>query len=289
MADKITLDRMDELLRVVFRKLKEDGGQAKAKDALAAVESKGNLNDYEKERTKSGAVRWSTHIRFYTVDCVKAGYLVKADGQWVLTQEGEKALTLPPGQLIRSACRKAKPVQVGPPIEDVSEDVVEQQAAYEEAKEGARAEIDEQINNLGPYEFQKLVAELLRAMGYYVAQIAPPGPDGGVDIVAYKDPLGTVSPRINVQVKHREQKVDVTEVRQLVGILHKEGDIGLIASSGGFTKDAEREIRSSTKHIEKMDLDRLVNLWQEHYERISESGKALLPLVKLYFLKPTEE
>jgi hypothetical protein len=38
-----------------------------------------------------------------------------------------------------------------------------------------------------------------------------------------------------------------------------------------------------------MDLDRLISLWQQHYENINESGKALLPLVKLYFLAPKEE
>jgi len=38
-----------------------------------------------------------------------------------------------------------------------------------------------------------------------------------------------------------------------------------------------------------MDLDRLISLWQQHYESINEAGKSLLPLVKLYFLAPTEE
>ncbi len=38
-----------------------------------------------------------------------------------------------------------------------------------------------------------------------------------------------------------------------------------------------------------MDADPLIGLWQQHYEKISEAGKALLPLVKLYFLAPTEE
>ncbi len=142
---------------------------------------------------------------------------------------------------------------------------------------------------MGPYDFQKLVAELLKAMGYFVAHVAPPGPDGGVDVTAYKDPLGTVAPRIRVQVKHRDQKVTIQEVRELEALLRKEGDIGLFVSRGGFTADAEREIRSSTKHIETMDLDRLVNLWQQHYDKISEPGKALLPLVKVHFLAPAEE
>jgi restriction system protein len=295
MADKISVDRIDEMLRIVFKELKSVGGRARVKDLLAAAEPKLNLTDYEKERTRSGAVRWDTHVRFYTTDCVKAGFLIKTGGEWVLTQAGEKALKLPPGEFIRKAQReyrawkKARDEEVDIVEPDEAEEQAERQAVYEQAKEAARTEIDEQIGKLGPYDFQKLVAELLKAMGYFVAHVAPPGPDGGVDVTAYKDPLGTVAPRIRVQVKHRDQKVTIKEVRELEALLRKEGDIGLFVSRSGLTADAEREIRSSTKHIETMDLDRLVNLWQQHYDKISEPGKGLLPLVKVHFLAPAEE
>lgn len=295
MADKISVNRIDEMLRVVFKELKSMGGRARVKDLLAAAEPKLNLSEYEKEATRTGAIRWNTHVRFYTTDCVKAGFLVKTGGEWVLAQAGEKALKLPPGELIRKAQReyrawkKARDKESEPVEPEVTEDTAERQAIYEQAKEAARTEIDDHIGELGPYDFQKLVAELLKAMGYFVAHNAPPGADGGVDVVAYKDPLGTIAPRIRVQVKHREQKVTVKEVRELEAVLRKEGDIGLFVSRTGFTADAEREIRSSTKHIETMDLDRLVNLWQQHYGTISETGKALLPLVKVHFLAPTQE
>ncbi len=35
-----------------------------------------------------------------------------------------------------------------------------------------------------------MVAALLRAMGYYTPFISPRGKDGGVDILAYQDPIG---------------------------------------------------------------------------------------------------
>jgi hypothetical protein len=38
-----------------------------------------------------------------------------------------------------------------------------------------------------------------------------------------------------------------------------------------------------------IDSDRLIDLWEQHYDKIRESGKALLPLVKLSFLAPAEE
>jgi len=133
------------------------------------------------------------------------------------------------------------------------------------------------------------VLEILVGMGYHVPYVAPPGPDGGIDIVAYKDPLGTSTPRIRVQVKHREQKLSVREARELEGLLRREGDVGLLVPSGGFTSEVERELRSSNKHMETMDLNRLIGLWQEHYDKIRESGKALLPLVRVFFLAPPEE
>ena len=40
------------------------------------------------------------------------------------------------------------------------------------------------------YDFQDLVADLLRGMSYRVSWVAPPGKGGGIDIVAYTDPPG---------------------------------------------------------------------------------------------------
>lgn len=38
-----------------------------------------------------------------------------------------------------------------------------------------------------------------------------------------------------------------------------------------------------------MDLTRFVGLWQEHYEKLRESGRAMLPLIRVYFPAPEEE
>jgi restriction system protein len=285
-------------MKAVLLELRNAGGEARIRDLLTAVEPKLSLSTYEKAPyEKSGWIRWKAIVHFYSIDCVKAGYIRKSGGKWYLTADGERALHLPPEEFIRSAQaayrawktsqEKATEADIDLTAEEQGEIV--RQAAYEEALAQARAEIEEYINNLGAYDFQKLVAELLRAMGYHVPHVAPPGRDGGIDIVAYKDPLGTTTPRIKVQVKHRDQRVTVKEVRELEGLLRKEGDIGLIVSSGGFSSEVEREIRASTKHIETMDLDRLINLWQEHYDKLSERGKAMLPLIKVYFLAPTEE
>lgn len=299
--DKITTDRIDELMRLVFDELKARGGSGRPKEVLASVAKRVRLTPYELASTEyflsrglAGA-RWDTHVRFYTTDCVRAGFLTKSGGIWTLTEAGEKALKLPKGELIRSAARAyrratAKKTDETSPDLAMPDDEKESpaKAIYDQADEDARAEIDAKIDSLDAYEFQNLVAELLKAMGYYVRSVSPPGADGGLDILAFRDPLGSYPPHIKVQVKHRDQKMDVKEIRQLTGILHKDSDIGLLVSSGGFTRDADREIAQASKHLDKIDRDRLLELWKQHYDKLSEQAKKYLPLVPVYFLAPPE-
>jgi restriction system protein len=295
----ITVKRVGEIMKAVLLEQLNQSEPLRLKDLLATVASKFTFTNYEKEvLAKSGYIRWHTVVHYYSIDCVKAGYIQKASGKWSITEQGKKALKLPPEEFIRSAMVKYRDWKksqkcltngASDVAEDADSDKGIQQTAYDQALEQARAEIEAHIDKLNAYDFQKLVAELLKAMTYHVPFVAPPGPDGGIDLVAYKDPLGTSTPRLRVQVKHRANKVDVKEVRELEGLLRKEGDMGLIVSSSGFTSAAMREIQVSTKHIETMDLDRLIRLWQEHYDHVREPGVMLLPLVKLFFLAPIEE
>jgi len=230
MAAKIPLERVGEMLKAALAELKAVGGEAKLKDLFERVEPKLNLSAYEKSAyEKSGYLRWQVKIHFYSIACVKAGYIQKSGGRWILTPKGEQALEMPAADFIQAAnneyrvWKDTQPATVSgeavvagsdqPETED--EENLVRQTAYEQAVEHARTEIEDHINGLGWYDFQKLVGELLRAMGYQVPFVAPPGRDGGIDVIAYKDPLGTTAPRIKVQVKHRDQKATVREVREL--------------------------------------------------------------------------
>lgn len=301
-ATLMTIERVDELMRAVFEELVAKDGSAHGRDALAAVPKRVKLTEVERSANASGVARWETNVRWHTIDCVKAGYLQKENGYWKITDLGRQALKLPKGELIRTAARlyrewKAKngegtgtaPEAVTPPPPPKADDATLRSEAFERAEEDAREGIERHVHKLSPYEFQDLVSHLLRAMGYFVAHNAPPGPDGGVDLIVYKDPLGTVAPRIKVQVKHRKDvKVSVKEIRELHGLLHAD-EVGLMVSSGGFTSDAAREARASSKHVDMMDLERFVTLWQQHYDRTTEEGRAMLPLAPVYFLAPVDE
>ena len=211
---------------------------------------------------------------------------------WYLTPEGEKALKLGDVGLLKeaqAAYRKWKAEnRANESLEDgePSNGEQSQEATIHEMELLAIEGLRKQMDLKNAYEFQDLVAALLRGMGYYTPFVAPHGKDGGVDVIAYRDPLGTSSPRIKVQVKHREGTAKVAEIRQLMGLLQKDGDVGIFVSSGGFAPDAKTTARTSHVHVELIDLDRFIQLWEEFYPKLSDEDKSLLPLIPIYFYSP---
>lgn len=134
-----------------------------------------------------------------------------------------------------------------------------------------------------------MVAALLRAMGYFTPFVSPKGKDGGLDIIAYSDPLGATSPRLKVQVKHTpDSSVSVDVIRSLTGLLNKDGDVGLLVTSGSFTSESEKTARESHRHIKLLNGGDFIELWQRFYSKMPDEDKNLLPLHPIYFLGSNE-
>jgi len=282
-----------------FKILKESGGQLPGKQIIEKIRNTIDLTEWEKEiYEKTGYVRWESILHFYTIDCIKAGFLRKNKGVWYLTEEGEKAISLGPVKLLETASQlyrhwaadnkdgKTKKSKEAEEVTELEENKTQtQKANLDLLEEEAIAGIKEFIRSKNAYEFQDMVAALLRAMNYHTPFISPKGKDGGLDIVAYNDPLGATSPRLKVQVKHRpEATVPVDDIRSLTGLLNKDGDIGLFVTSGYFTSESERSARESHRHIKLLDVDNFISLWQEFYFKLTDDDKNMLPLHSIYFL-----
>ena len=215
-------------------------------------------------------------------------------GQWTLTDDGRLGYQrfTDPELLMREShrlSRKWAEAQPKDEVEGVSDEPGAAAATVEEAEERAWSEIEAHLAGMSPYDFQDLVAGLLRGMGTPVAWVSPPGADRGIDVIAHSDPLGITGPRIKVQVKRRPgERTGVDGVRSFMATL-ADGDVGLFVSSGGFSKEAEDEARRQEKRrIMLVDLKRLFDLWVEHYSSIPESQRRLLPLRPVYFLETGE-
>lgn len=152
---------------------------------------------------------------------------------------------------------------------------------FEEVKARADELIADLISRLDPYDFQDLVAAVLRAMGFRAVSSLP-GPDRGVDIVAHRDPFGFERPRIKVQVKHRQgSAVSGPEMRSFIGTLRAD-DCGLFVSTAGFTRDAMLEAERSREPTTLLDRDGFIGLFLEHYEALDSQYKAKVPLRKVW-------
>ena len=141
--------------------------------------------------------------------------------------------------------------------------------------------IKDRVNQVGWEDMERLVAGLLKAMGY-CARVTPKGPDGGRDVVASPDALGLESPRIVAEVKHRKGAMGAPAVRSFIGGL-RAGDRGLYVSTGGFTKEARYEADRATIPIRLLDLDSFVRHYVEVYDKADEETRSILPLTRIWW------
>lgn len=157
-------------------------------------------------------------------------------------------------------------------IEDLRKEVIQKSQDF----------IADMIAALDAYQLQDLVAGILRAMGYKT-RVSAKGADRGVDIFASPDGLGLQEPRIFVEVKHRPgSTMGSQELRAFLGG-RKATDRCLYVSTGGFTREARYESERATTPITLIDSQELQRLVREHYERLDEETRRLVPLTKIYW------
>ena len=156
---------------------------------------------------------------------------------------------------------------------------------FEEVQATSEELISDHIAKLDPFDFEELVAALLRAIGYN-ATTTDPGPDQGIDIVAHPDALGFEEPLIKAQVKHRKSTTGGPEMREFVGTLGNSAK-GLFVSTGGFTRDAKQAAESTSSRVALLGRDEFIDLFLQHYEDIEAEYQAKVPLKRVYV--PTQE
>lgn len=167
-------------------------------------------------------------------------------------------------------------------------------------EEGAKIEIAEEVIDIEEYaedqivkhigakfkghNLARLVNAILKAQGYVTKQ-SPPGPDGGVDILAAAGPLGFDKPRVCVQVKSSSSPVDVKVLRELQGVMSKlRAEQGLLVAWGGFTDSTIKEARDAFFSIRLWDQGVLLNEIFKYYGRFEDELKAKLPLKRIWGL-----
>ena len=135
----------------------------------------------------------------------------------------------------------------------------------------------------------RLVDEVLKAQGY-TTKVSPPGPDGGVDILASSGTLGFDDPRICVQVKSQASLVDTPTLGRLKGSMRDvNAQQGLLVSWSGFNRKVEPEVRRDFFTIRLWDSGQLLEQIFKYYDKFDDEIKAELPLKRIWALVLEEE
>jgi restriction system protein len=138
--------------------------------------------------------------------------------------------------------------------------------------------------NFSGHKLATLVDAVLKAEGY-LTRVSPPGPDGGVDILAGTGPMGFGPPRLCVQVKSSPSPGDVNVLRGLQGVLQNfHAEQGLLVCWGGFKSSVIQEARQSFFTIRLWDSGDLLGMILKNHDKFPDELKAELPLKRIWAL-----
>jgi restriction system protein len=167
------------------------------------------------------------------------------------------------------------------PAEDEVEEKEEETPPFvEEVQAQADELIADLIVQLDPFDFEELVAGLLRAMGFE-ARTTQSGADHGIDVIAHKDAFGFEPPYVKVQVKRVSSTIGAADMRSFLGTLQN-GESGLYVSTGGFTNSAREEVRHSSVSVRLLDRDDFIDLFLQHYDDLESEYKSWIPLRRIW-------
>jgi restriction system protein len=279
MAD-VMLNRIGELLRSVLELLWNKPEGMPAQEILAYLPQITELTEHEKGYVPPTNIpRYERIVRLATIPLVQAGWLVKnSKGRWYITAQGRQACQKYQSaqELYKEAVQLFEENRQGAPTYAIT---------VEEAEERAWEQIQTYLLAAQPLDFRSLIAELLKAMGYHVAWVAPPEKEHGrIDLVAHTDPIGAKGPRILVQFKHNGQALTMEGLKSSLSALSAR-DYGLVVSSGGFTNDVTRQMKSEAfQKMTLLDLESFFDLWVRYYDELSEEARNRFPLKTIYFL-----
>lgn len=129
-------------------------------------------------------------------------------------------------------------------------------------------ELIEKVMSCTPHFFERLVVELLVAMGYGgsladAGQAIGRSGDGGIDGIIKEDKLGLDV--VCVQAKRWEGTVGSREIRDFVGGMETyRSRKGVLITTSGFSKDAREYVKQIERRVVLIDGRRLAELMIDH-------------------------
>lgn len=270
-------------------------GQLHKDQIMQAIETKAHLDDWARVVYDNGNTRWRSIFAFASVGLVKGGYVTKSRGVWAITDEGRAVANAPydgpafmvevnrryqawKGSQLASPDSTSLELTVArddddTPLDDLDPPEppeVRMASILRQANEALSAELLEKIKAESPAFFERLVVQLLVAMGYggnraNAGQVTQLSADNGIDGIINEDPLGLDT--IYLQAKRWQDPVGEGPVRDFIGALVIKGvKKGVFLTTSYFTPAARAAVQGnkSDQKIVLIDGARLAALMIEH-------------------------
>lgn len=292
---------------------KSPNGRLHKDQIIQAIESNAQLDDWARVVYDNGHTRWHSIFAFASVKLVKGGYVTKSRGMWAITDEGRnvakepyngpaflaelnrryqawkgRQLAIP--ESARLSLTLANHDDTSPDDLDVPEPPeVRMATILLQANEALSAELLEKIKAESPAFFERLVVQLLVAMGYggnraNAGQVTRLSADNGIDGIINEDPLGLDT--IYLQAKRWQDPVGEGPVRDFIGALVIKGvKKGVFLTTSYFTPAARAAVQAnkSDQKIVLIDGVRLAALMIEHNLGVSVAQSFALKRLDMDF------
>jgi restriction system protein len=148
--------------------------------------------------------------------------------------------------------------------------------AYQRVRRELEAELLEQVKSSSPAFFERLVVDLLVAMGYGgsrqdAGRALGKSGDGGIDGMIKEDRLGLDV--IYIQAKRWEGVVGRPEIQKFAGALQgQRANKGVFITTSSYTKEALEYANVISTKIILIDGARLVGLMVDHNVAVARVG-----------------
>ena len=242
----------------------------------------------KEERLKSGSLKVGNRVGWAMSHLTKAKFIEKVAkatyqatdaGKAFYQQHAAKGITYDDLKAVEgyreawksaSQRNKASKQDTSDEVDDSDNSIPEESIdkAVGAVEASLRAELLEQLLSVDPFRFERIVLDLLFAMGYggsreEAAQVTKKSNDEGIDGVINQDRLGLDV--IYVQAKRWKDNVGRKEIQSFVGALAgQQANKGVFITTSDFVKNATDYAKSVSQKVILINGPRLAELMIEH-------------------------
>jgi len=270
-----------------------DGAEHQFHQAVDTLAEQFDLTDAERsELLPSGTDVFGSRVGWARTYLKQAGLLDSPKrGVFRITSEGKALLAQKPQSIdnnvlnqyeaFRAFRARGKETTESPSTvatetaaEQTPEDAMD--AAYQRVRKRLEAELLEQIKVASPGFFERLVIDVLVAMGYGgsrqdAGRATRRTRDGGIDGIIKEDPLGLDV--IYVQAKRWEGTVGRPEIQKFAGALQgQRANKGIFITTSNYSHEATEYAAVIPTRIILIDGDKLVSLMVDHNVAVTKTG-----------------